>query len=270
MMTDLPKFICIGAQRAGTTWLHECLNEHPDVYVPPEKELHFFDRFYDSGLSEYQNYFALAKRGDAKVWGEITPNYYQEPLSLERIKQDVPDVKIIYIIREPKSRAFSQYQLYALTHFSGLSFQEVINTRKSVIDLSLQGKHLQRTLSLFERKNVLVLLYDDLVNDPKGLLKMVFDFIDVDTNYVPKMLDKRINRVVLPDLQEKLKKYKLAWLIELVKASPLSEWIKEIAHRKSDKSGQTEYPSELRGKFTEDIRLIEDILDKKLDHWHKG
>ena len=42
----LPNFICIGAQRAGTTWLHDCLNEHPEVYVPEKKELHFFNSNY--------------------------------------------------------------------------------------------------------------------------------------------------------------------------------------------------------------------------------
>ncbi|CAN0605590.1 unnamed protein product, partial [Ectocarpus sp. 12 AP-2014] len=48
-----PDFLCIGAQRAGTTWLHNRLLEHPDLYLPPEKELQFFNAFFDRGLDWY-------------------------------------------------------------------------------------------------------------------------------------------------------------------------------------------------------------------------
>lgn len=268
-MSDLPKFICIGAQRAGTTWLHECLGEHPDVYVPPEKELHFFDRFYDKGLKNYEDYFSLEKRGDVSVWGELTPNYYQEDQALERIKADIPEVKIIYVIREPVSRAFSQYQLYKPTQFAEMSFAQVIETQPFVTDLSMQGKHLQRTYSLFPNEQVLVLFYDDLSNDPKTTLEKVYAFIGVDHNFVPEHLDKRINRVVLPDLQEKFQKLGLGWLIDLVKASPFSEWIKEFFHKKPKKAQDKPIISQIQNSFEDDIVLIETLLKTDLSKWRK-
>jgi hypothetical protein len=268
-MSQLPKFICIGAQRAGTTWLHECLSEHPDVYVPPEKELHFFDRFYDKGLDEYKDYFRVEKRGAASVWGELTPNYYQENQALERIKADVPDVKIIYVIREPVSRAFSQYQLYKPTQFADMSFAQVIETQPFVTDLSMQGKHLQRVYSMFSKEQVLVLFYDDLSNDPKATLEKVYAFIGVEQNFVPEHLDKRINRVVLPDLQLKLQRLGLGWLINLVKASPFSEWIKEFFHKKPKKTQGEPIIEHIQSTFDQDIYLLETLLNKDLSKWRK-
>ncbi len=55
----LPKFVVIGAQRAGTTWLYECLKAHPDVFLPDTKELHFFDHHFDKGESYYRRFSPL-------------------------------------------------------------------------------------------------------------------------------------------------------------------------------------------------------------------
>lgn len=265
--TPLPQFICIGSQRAGTTWLHECLNEHPEVYVPEEKELHFFDRFYDKGLEHYSANFTAEKRSGAKVWGELTPNYYQEDQALERIKATIPNVKIIYILREPVSRAFSQYQLYKPSQFSDLSFEEVIENKPFVTDLSMQGKHLQRVYSLFDREQVLVLFYDDLSAQPQSLLKKVYEFVGVNTEFSPSHLDKRINRVVLPGLQEKLQSIGLGWLITLVKASPFSEWIKESFHKKPKTKAKDPMFDKLKAIFEQDIQIIEKELDTDLSNW---
>lgn len=264
---NLPHFICIGSQRAGTTWLHNCLDEHPEVFVPPAKELHFFDRFYDTGLDNYKANFSTDKVKGKKTWGELTPNYYQEPGALERIKHDVPEVKIIYILREPVARAFSQYQLYAQGQFAGMTFENVIVKKPVVVDLSMQGKHLQRVYSLFDPSQVLVLFYDELTEQPQTLLKKVYHFIGVNDQFVPESLSKRINRIVLPDLQEKLIKWKLTWLINIVKASPFSEWVKEVAHRKTDKFGNTEHPLGLADIFSEDITIIENTQRVDLNHW---
>ncbi|MFA7554750.1 MAG: sulfotransferase [Spongiibacteraceae bacterium] len=266
-MPDLPNFICIGAQRAGTTWLHNCLNEHPDVFVPHEKELHFFDRFYSDGIESYKENFSPELRGSAKTWGEITPNYYQEPNSLERIKSHIPEVKIIYILREPAARAFSQYQLYTQNKIENIRFQDFIDKNPSAIDLSLQGEHLNRALSLFDRPKVLILFYDELVENPVDFIKKVYLFIGVDPEFKPTSLKKRINRIVLPGLQEKLKKMGLTWLIDLIKASPFSELVKEIAHRKHDQTGNNNYPKDVQKKFNADIKKIEETLKINLSHW---
>ena len=73
----LPSFLVIGAQRAGTSLLHQILLAHPDVYVPAQrKEVHYFDRYFERGVEWYQSYFPAADAaGRYRAIGEITPDY---------------------------------------------------------------------------------------------------------------------------------------------------------------------------------------------------
>ena len=76
----LPTFICIGAQRAGTTWLYHCLKEHPEIYIPDHKELRSFNYNYNDGIESYSKNFKDA--GESNVIGEITPDYYRQQYAL--------------------------------------------------------------------------------------------------------------------------------------------------------------------------------------------
>lgn len=261
-----PSFIGIGAQRAGTTWLHECLKEHPEVFLPDEKEIHFFDRFYENGFQWYLNKFSEA---DDKLCGEITPNYYQVEGALERIKKDLPQVKIIYILREPTSRAHSQFQLFSENRFKNKTFDEVLETELVVSDLSMQGRHLKKLNTLFKREQILVLFYDELATSPEIFLKRVFEFLSIDLDFQPSHLNKRMNRIVLPGLQNKLRKIGLGWLINLVKKSPLSELIKDSFHNTKQTKNKKTIPSKLSTRFNSDIKTIEDELGVNLSHWKK-
>lgn len=263
-MKKSPDFLGIGVQRAGTTWLHNCLTEHPELFLPKKKEIHFFDRQYDKGLQWYNEHF---KEAEGETIGEITPSYYRANNALQRIKNDLPEVKIIYVLREPVSRTYSQYQLYKQDVYKGKTFKQVIEEEESVIEFSLQGKHLVKLLSLFDKKNVLILFYDDISNKPKQVLQKVFQFLDVDPNFNPSFLNKRVNRVVLPRTQHMLRKIKLNWLIELVKKSPFAESIKTYSHQSPETELTPEITMALRSKFLDDIKLIEDQLDIQLTYW---
>ena len=109
-------FIIIGTQKAGTTWLSRRLNEHPEIFLPPN-ELHYFDldQNYKKGLDWYRKQFN-DKPKDAKSVGEKTPDYlwtnrpHQNKINIaERIHQLDPDLKLIIILRNPVKRAISAY-----------------------------------------------------------------------------------------------------------------------------------------------------------------
>ena len=104
-----PNFLVIGAQRAGTTWLYECLREHPEIFLPETKELHYFDLNHEKGDEWYFRHFEGASE---KAIGEITPNYYQYPGAIEKAHVLLPEAKFIFILREPKARAISQFALF--------------------------------------------------------------------------------------------------------------------------------------------------------------
>jgi hypothetical protein len=101
----LPHFLGIGAQKAGTTWLHANLRRHPDVFVADPKELHHFDETFHRGLRFYAGHFTPGRH---QVRGEITPAYGILPVERIRfIRTVMPEVKLIFLMRNPIDRAWS-------------------------------------------------------------------------------------------------------------------------------------------------------------------
>ena len=100
----------VGAQKAGTTSLYHYLNQHDDIFMPNEKELHFFDTnepISDNRFNKYLKRFRTRKEYLGK--GEATPIYMFYPHTLEKIKAFFPELKIIIVIRNPARRAYSHY-----------------------------------------------------------------------------------------------------------------------------------------------------------------
>jgi len=98
-------FLGIGAQKCGTTWLYAMLSKHPDIAFPGGKEIHFWSEDdYQERLAWYQNLFS----GDEQVKGEITPAYaFLDGGRIKEIYRLVPDLRLIYMIRNPVNRAWS-------------------------------------------------------------------------------------------------------------------------------------------------------------------
>lgn len=103
-----PTFLCIGVQKAGTTSLINYLEQHPDIFMKKD-ELHFFDTTEptESEIIKYENEFKTNKL----IVGEKTPSYNFLQYAIDRIYNYNPNIKLILILREPISRAFSQYNM---------------------------------------------------------------------------------------------------------------------------------------------------------------
>ena len=261
-----PDFIVVGAQRAGTTWLHNCLSEHPQVSLPAEKEVHFFDLHYDKGLAWYSEKLSASHK-DSSIVGEITPNYYQFPNAMERIKEQCPQAKIIFIVREPVSRAVSQFDLFKESQMEGLSFAQAIDEKPQIIDLSMQGKHLKKITQLFPKEQVCVLTFDELNQNPLMLLQKVCRFINVDEDFKPEFLNKKVNKIVFPKTQEFLKKIGLSSLIELAKKSPFSESIKRLGQQKRKNNTALNIPDVHKKQFIDDVEVLESLANLDLSTW---
>lgn len=104
-----PDFIVVGAQKAGSTSLFAYLAAHPDVDQPLVKEIHYFDLWADRGHSWYRSHFPLRSTSTC-MSGEASPLYMAYPNALERIARDLPDVKVVAILREPVARLVSHYR----------------------------------------------------------------------------------------------------------------------------------------------------------------
>jgi hypothetical protein len=106
-------FVVVGAQKSGTTALHHHLSKHPDIYLPSVKETHFFDDGhgeYHKGIPHYLEKYFGTNTG-LRLAGEVDPEYLFFPETAPRLAEHFPKAKLIFVFREPVSRAFSHYQM---------------------------------------------------------------------------------------------------------------------------------------------------------------
>lgn len=212
----LPNFLIIGAQKSGTTSLYYYLKQHPQIYMSPEKEPHFFT--YEGGepvfdgpgrgwvtpitdLEEYQRLFRDVSN-EAAV-GEASPSYIYFEKAVRRIRHHVPGVKLIAILRDPAERAYSNF-LHAVR--SGREplddFEQALNEEEARINdnwgpvwhyrrKGFYYVQLKRYFEAFDRNQINVYLYEDLEADPVRLSQRIFDFLDVDYAFVPDFLERQ-------------------------------------------------------------------------------
>lgn len=264
----LPNFLGIGTQRAATTWLFNCLKEHPDIFVPDVKELHFYDTHFTQGLAYYSSFFREAN--ECKAVGEITPDYLHCKLSAERIYQNLPDIKMIVILRNPIERAYSEYKIF---HFpeTGWNFEKTIEHRSVLLERGLYYMHLKRYFSFFKREQFLILLYEDLARDNLRALKAIFKFLGVDTEYQPTWLGKTSNPSVFPKITKIIGKDHFAWSIELVKKMPFSSILRKFYLQRNHKIGSNirkQIQIDLGEYFHEPNRKLANLINRDLSVWN--
>jgi hypothetical protein len=172
----LPNFLYIGPDKAGSSWLHEVLLRHPQVFLTEAKDLYFFDRYFDRGLGWYQAQFRHADDGHVVV-GEVCQDYLFEPLAPERIRTCLGEANLMATLREPAARAHSSYLHYLKHGIEVGTFREALDTCPELLEHGRYGTALRRFLEHFPRERLHVALFDDLQKDPQA-------FIDATTSWL--------------------------------------------------------------------------------------
>ncbi|MBL0318832.1 MAG: sulfotransferase [Alphaproteobacteria bacterium] len=180
-------FLGIGAQKAGTTWVHHHLSLHPQIRFPGGKEIHYWDKQfphrYDDYLSLFPDHPPILK------FGEITPAYAILPAEIvTNIHNTAPLAKVFFITRNPIERAWSS-ALMALER-SEMRVEEA-SDQWFIDHFHSQGSRLrgnyQRTIDLWTRhypaEQFLLLSFDEMVGSPELFLKKLCAFLDVDTDF---------------------------------------------------------------------------------------
>ncbi len=188
-----PHFIGIGAQKAGTSWLHACLYEHPGIYMPASKEIHFFSKYYDRGVPWYEAHF---RAGRATQWaGEFSPTYMYYPEAAKRLYDYHPGLHLIVCLRDPVTRMISAYRYAIQTGVlpPTMSLSEVLEQHPAYADHSRYARQLQRYFHYFSRQQILILFYEDIATSPYALLDSVYTFLGVDRQFRPGVVGRRVN-----------------------------------------------------------------------------
>jgi sulfotransferase family protein len=173
----LPEVIGVGPGRTGSTWLHRVLEGHVDL---PHgiKETQFFSTFFYKGIGWYERHFRYAT-GERKIV-DICP-YFFKAEARDRIKEFIPDVRIITTMRDPVDRLYSMYKL--LRH-SGTArrgtFEDTLKCWPSMAGANRYASHLKAWFDTFGSENVLVTIYDELRAEPQCYVNRVTDFIGIE------------------------------------------------------------------------------------------
>lgn len=179
-----PDFLCIGSQKAGTTWLYENLRRHPELFLPDRKELNYFSsryRFYGMPLDAYSDYFKSAYG----IKGEVTPCANLPLRRICFIKTIMPSVKLILIIRNPIERMWAAALMYLVKAqkrtFDSIKDEEFYHLFNTY-DLFSRGDYpaiLDNWRSVFPKEQLHVCFYEDILHEPQKFLKGVLLFLEV-------------------------------------------------------------------------------------------
>jgi hypothetical protein len=194
----LPDFLGIGAVKAGTTWLYRNLYQHPALYQPVTKPVRYFDRHIAKPIETYQAIFSPA--GD-RVCGELSASYSVLPAeTIGMIHALMPRLKLIFLMREPKSRAWSEAKMeFAVVR--GLGSTPISDHEYCDFMCSSQcrtrgdyGTILTQWWRVFPKAQIFVGLFDDVRERPCELLREVLEFLQVsgDTDFSGYPLNEKI------------------------------------------------------------------------------
>lgn len=187
-MKLLPNFLIVGAQKCGTTTLHDIMCRHPEANMSKIKEINFFTNAdkYKQGLKFYSSFWE--SKTVCKIIGESTPSYMVYPDVAEAIRSDLGEIKIVIILRDPIRRAVSQYWDNRRRLNESETFEQVIDkyltetydpNSKGYFSRGVYIKYIEKYWQLFGKDNVHIMLLEQLINQPQIELETLFNFLEI-------------------------------------------------------------------------------------------
>ena len=307
----MPNFFIVGAQKAGTTSLYYYLKQHPQVYMSPRKEPFFFNHKINSNgelirekfggpgrswnpvkftgkpirFSNLEEYRALFEGvTDEKAIGEASVLYLYTPGTAERIKKYVPEAKVIALLRNPAERAYSAFLNAVRGGREPLNdFAQALRKEEDRIrdnwhyvfryrDRGLYYSQLKRYYNVFDREKIGVWLYEDLRDDPVGVVQSVFRFLGVDDAFVPDTSSKH-NPGSVPknEAARQAIRFMNTALPIVRKIIPPASKVRKVVQERVliDDSPplDPEIRAELMEFYRDDILRLEDLIGRDLSLW---
>ncbi|XP_024140080.1 heparan sulfate glucosamine 3-O-sulfotransferase 2 [Oryzias melastigma] len=179
----LPNAIIVGVKKGGTRAVLEFIRIHPDVRAAGT-ETHFFDRNYDRGLEWYRG--LMPRTLESQITMEKTPSYFVTKETPRRISAMSQDTKLIVVVRDPVTRAISDYtqtlsKTPDLPSFQELAFRNqslgLVDMSWNAIRIGLYALHLENWLRYFPLAQIHFVSGERLITDPAGELARVQDFL---------------------------------------------------------------------------------------------
>ncbi|MAA79424.1 MAG: hypothetical protein CL916_09200 [Deltaproteobacteria bacterium] len=290
-----PNFLIVGAPKCGTTAMWKYLQQHPDIFLSPRKDMHYFGSDLDFRVrtrfskKEYEDFFSDAKekaRGEASVW------YLFSKHAAEEIHAYDPNMKIIIMLRDPIPLMYAHYtqmRLNALGDEDITTFEEALaaeaarkrgqripkhNTLPSALFYTEIGRlsiQIQRYLDVFPREQILFLFQEDMGKNMEEVYRQTLEFLDVDLNHQTSF--ERVNTH---------KEIRSEWIRTLIGATPqsiksllsskrrvkVSRWLRRVNMKHAQRPNlDPKLERKLRLEFSSEIDALSAVIGRNLEHW---
>lgn len=237
----LPSFIIIGAQRCGTTSLYDYLSHHPQIIPSPVKELFYFDDYYTRPIEWYKSFFPTKKEQEklerdlvaSVITGEASPSYFFHPYAAKRIKETLPQIKLILVLRDPIERAYSHYNHIKRLNREPLSFEEAIEKEQERITPDIEklakdefykadqrrdysyltrgyyAKQLKEWFKHFPKEQLLIVQSEEFYKNTPRVYNEIVEYLGLNSYTLPTFEAKNALKYakMAPETKEKLKAY---------------------------------------------------------------
>lgn len=281
----LPNFLIIGVPRSATTFLQRCIAEHHEAYMLIRSsyssgDVHFFnpdtnisyEKNFEKGIGWYEKLFDNVK--NEKAIGEKTAHYLLDTKAPELIRKHIPNVKMVAILRNPIERAYSDFWYHKGEISSKMDFLEAcysVKTRRlKLIEAGFYYRQIARYLNFFNRSQFRFIIYDDLLADPLKCIQDVYQFLEINQNYVPSLYNKKINVGISDGLSFYLRiiggtlKQKFPGVFKTVRLLPGVNLIDEEIGKKRDVESENKQYADMTTEARQELSKIYYKEDQKL------
>lgn len=274
-------FLGLGAQKAGTSWLHRMLAAHPQVFMAQaeDKDLKFFSAHYDYGYAWYERHFAAG--GGAERRGEFSTSYFYSQEAPARVHAYNPNARLVLSLREPVDRLISHHRHEIRTGRlePDVPLTAGVASNPSYVEQSMYFTQLTRWLEHFPLASFHIVIFEELFRDPGRSLRELYEFVGVSPEFVPPSIHEKVNegRVPRSRLIDKgvqlstatLRAVGAGWLVDSLKRAGVEKKLKAVNSR-SDNSLDAAFVAKLRAMFTHENAQLAKLLGRDLSIWNRA
>lgn len=295
---NAPNFFILGAVRSGTTSLYRYVAQHPDVFMSEPKEPVFFEAEYERGLDYYWERYFKEWKGERRV-GEARPANLFLPYVAPRIKESVPDAKLIVTLRNPVDRAYSHWWLKYCDGNENRPFADALRENISrieagcrfegengaklwcdnlnparggtsftvYVDMGYYAEQLARYLELFPPRQIKILLFEDLCRDSLQVARELWQFLELDPE-LGSPDDNTYSVSLSPSLKSLVWFFRASGLRKIIPPRVRGRIRAAAARRVTVPPMDPETRDWLREHYKPHILELERLIERDLSHWY--
>ena len=269
-------FVIVGSMKSGTSSLSYHLGNHAQVCIP-RNEMHFFDKDerYRKGRDWYLRTIYRNATARTRIAGEKTPTYSYQPNVAERMNRDFPDIKLVWVLRNPIDRAYSNYLHAYKDGFDLLSFEEAVEREPERIEKNIFHGYLERSkyapqierfLRYYPRTAMYVMIFEDFIADPTSELERLFAFLGI-TSEGFTFVDEPRNKTTIPWSP----RLQYAYRQRFGKGAgfEILKWLNTRGKKAGYDKIKPETRAQLVPHFEASTKELETLLDRNLDVWRR-